>query len=586
MKEQDKLPVYPKFQRQLILLALLPVVIMALMAILFTSYGLQSIVKDLVIQRNTVLIELTSASIAQKLEGYQELLEKTSGRLQGKDRTAQMQALEDWKDILDVFEGGVTLLDEKGVAVAATSNNQTRLGLNYSDRDYFIQAKNSHLPVFSHVLQEKPSGRQAVVIAHPMLLKDKFSGLLIGVFFLDQHLWSKDLEIFSTLQRGKVYLVDSKGEIIYSAGEGPLLEIKNNTVMMSLIQSPKSKTIITNAWGGQDEAVMTFAPLLSTDWGILMEEPWQALLNPVFSYLWIVISILFLGLGISTFVLVYGLNRFTRPLANLIREARAISSGAAFQPLPEEGPGEVSLLIKTFNEMIHNLEAQRRDLRQYAMRVLESQEDERRRLSRDLHDETVQDLVGLAQRLELCRAVIQKDPQAARRRLDELQSLTTRAVVDVRRISNDLRPLALEDLGLVAAAKKLCDALAQDMPVLDIIFEASGEVRRLAPETELIAFRIIQEALNNIRKHCKSVRFVEVLLDYSHQDLFVIIKDNGEGFKMPGIDQLMHQGHLGLAGMVERASLLDGELKIESIPGQGTQIKLRLPALPVQPVPN
>ena len=181
-----------------------------------------------------------------------------------------------------------------------------------------------------------------------------------------------------------------------------------------------------------------------------------------------------------------------------------IAGGASFHPLEEHGPREMRQLIQTFNQIVTNMNEQQNALRQYAGQALRSQEAERQCISRDLHDQTVQDLVGLSQRLELCRSAMVRDPVSARRCLDELLDLTGRALSEVRRMSNDLRPFVLEDLGLAAATQHLCDTLVVELPDVQIDCVVLGKERRLNPEQELIAYRVIQEALSNIRKHARS----------------------------------------------------------------------------------
>ena len=129
--------------------------------------------------------------------------------------------------------------------------------------------------------------------------------------------------------------------------------------------------------------------------------------------------------------------------------------------------------------MVIRLSEQKVVLRRYAVQVLQSQEKERKRLSRELHDDTIQTLVSLVQRLHLCHEAMERDPAAVRCELDELILLTQTAVADLRRISNDLRPLMLEDLGLPAAIQALVDNLSRQMPAAQVDCYLVGEEQRL-----------------------------------------------------------------------------------------------------------
>ncbi len=230
--------------------------------------------------------------------------------------------------------------------------------------------------------------------------------------------------------------------------------------------------------------------------------------------------------------------------------------------------------------MVVQLAEQQNSLRQYAHKALLSQEEERQRLSHELHDGTMQDLVGLVQRVELCRSEMEHNPLLARRRLDELQGLLEQTLADVRRISNALRPSILEDLGLSAALQALCSDLEQQMPSIHCQCVVTGMERRLAPDLELAVFRVVQEALGNIRKHVRSATRVDVQMEFCESEIRAVVCNDGPVFPRPDVRSLVRNGHLGLAGMYERARLFHGELQISSDPAMGTTIRLRLPCPP------
>jgi two-component system sensor histidine kinase DegS len=192
----------------------------------------------------------------------------------------------------------------------------------------------------------------------------------------------------------------------------------------------------------------------------------------------------------------------------------------------------------------------------------------------------MQDLVGLVQRVELCRSEMERDPLLARRRLDELQGLVEQTLGDVRRISNALRPSILEDLGLPAAVQALCDDLQKQMPSIQCQCLVTGAQQRLSADLELAVFRVVQEALGNIRKHVISVTRVEVQMEFRENEIRTLVRNDGPVFPTPDVRSLVRNGHLGLAGMYERARLFHGELNISSDPAKGTTVRLRLPCPP------
>jgi two-component system sensor histidine kinase DegS len=172
------------------------------------------------------------------------------------------------------------------------------------------------------------------------------------------------------------------------------------------------------------------------------------------------------------------------------------------------------------------------------------------------------------------------DPLLARRRLDELQGLLEQTMGDVRRISNALRPSILEDLGLPAGLQTLCNDLQQQMPAVHCQFMVTGEERRLAADLELAVFRVVQEALGNIRKHARSATHVEVQMEFHEEEVRTMVRNDGPIFPAQNVRSLVRDGHLGLAGMYERARLFHGELDISSDPAMGTTVSLRLPCPP------
>jgi signal transduction histidine kinase len=211
--------------------------------------------------------------------------------------------------------------------------------------------------------------------------------------------------------------------------------------------------------------------------------------------------------------------------------------------------------------------------------MLHSQEEERNRISRDLHDETAQELVGLMQRIDLCRLTAEDNPSVVDA-LDELAELAQRTLAGVRRTSRALRPLILEDLGLVAALQAIGEDLDQQLPEGQVFCEVIGEEQRLPPTVELTAFRIVQEALTNVRKHALDATRVYVTVHFEPDVLQIGIEDDGSGFHPSALQGGPSDDHLGLMGMRERAELLGGGFLIDSRPGEGTRIAAQLPTGP------
>ncbi len=225
----------------------------------------------------------------------------------------------------------------------------------------------------------------------------------------------------------------------------------------------------------------------------------------------------------------------------------------------------------------HKVAEQQESLRDYAHQLLRSQEEERNRLSRELHDDPLQDMVALAQRVELARGALEREPDTLASRLEQLQEMAREMILKLRHICNDLRPFVLEDLGIVAAVQSIGDELAQQMPNCAVQYDINGALRRLDPDVELTAFRIIQQAAHNVRSHAPTAKNVQFGLFFEENQLTASVQDDGPGFNVTDPQTLMRQGHLGIAGMHERAALMGGEVKVTSIPQAGTLIYMRIP---------
>ncbi|MGE5398745.1 MAG: sensor histidine kinase [Chitinophagales bacterium] len=207
------------------------------------------------------------------------------------------------------------------------------------------------------------------------------------------------------------------------------------------------------------------------------------------------------------------------------------------------------------------------------MWLAQAQEEERRKIARELHDGPAQGLANLVMRIELIEKLWDRDQVRAREEMGVLRELIRENIADVRRVIFDLRPMALDDLGLVPALKRyLVDY--QDKYNFETEFLFFGEERRLPLPVEVALFRMVQEAVNNTRKHGQTSS-VTVKLEIAENHITSVIKDRGCGFDTAIIKN--GNASYGLMGMKERVSLLGGEFTIKSKPGRGTSVIIHLP---------
>ncbi len=215
-------------------------------------------------------------------------------------------------------------------------------------------------------------------------------------------------------------------------------------------------------------------------------------------------------------------------------------------------------------------------LTQYAGKLVNSQEEERRRISRDIHDGLGQMIVSAYQYLQAHDYSLPEGHprETFARGLSVLQQ----CIGETRRVMSDLRPSTLDDFGLVVALQQQLDAVARDAG-WHATFEVEGPVARLIPAVETTVFRVVQEALNNARKHAAATR-VAVTLAAHTDEVVVVVRDWGRGFAVDDVTVRPERGeHLGVMGMRERVALLGGDVTITSAPGEGTTVRITLPVV-------
>jgi signal transduction histidine kinase len=210
-------------------------------------------------------------------------------------------------------------------------------------------------------------------------------------------------------------------------------------------------------------------------------------------------------------------------------------------------------------------------------RLVTAQEEERRRISRELHDQTGQQLAALLLGLKtLNNSATGNGSASLHQRVLQLQKLAEQLVDDTHHLAWELRPVALDDLGLEMAISNSVEKWSERHSIA-VDFHSSLEKRRLPSAVETAVFRIVQEALTNVFKHALANR-VSVMLEYRYDELLVIVEDNGCGFQPEVPPTVKERGGLGLIGIHERVALVGGKFNIESEPGSGTTLVIRIPA--------
>lgn len=260
------------------------------------------------------------------------------------------------------------------------------------------------------------------------------------------------------------------------------------------------------------------------------------------------------------------LERSLRNLADLVDRAEAMVKqvGAAMQ-----------ILAGNLEDALVEIEGlQEKSI--LATRIIQAQEEERHRVAREIHDGPAQSMANVVLRAEICERLLDADRNELAQELAELKSTVKRTLVDVRRIIFDLRPMTLDDLGLAPTLRRFMEAVKEESGTgTDLII--LGKEQRLPSTVEVTVFRLIQEAVNNARKHANA-QHIMVRLEFAHNQINMQVQDDGVGFDLETARRRAREGgSFGLMSMEERVDLLGGSLRIESTPGDGTSVSASVP---------
>lgn len=267
----------------------------------------------------------------------------------------------------------------------------------------------------------------------------------------------------------------------------------------------------------------------------------------------------------------------TRPLKQLTAAARAIADGRPAPEVSRWADDEFGDLAEAFNAMNGALDqaslerSERKKLQdRFVGAVIDAQEDERKRVARELHDGTSQSLTSLIIGIKNVADIAES--RLVKARVEELRDVAVEALDEIHSLATRLRPPVLDDLGLAAALERYVDECRARFAIrIDLV--TLGRLERLPVEAETAVYRIVQEAMTNVVRHARAEN-VGVVIEWHSDLLRVGIEDDGQGFDPTGVSG---SGHLGLVGMRERAELLGGVMRIDSLPGTGTTVTIEIP---------
>ncbi len=229
------------------------------------------------------------------------------------------------------------------------------------------------------------------------------------------------------------------------------------------------------------------------------------------------------------------------------------------------------------SELLEQSQHMQEQMRRLSRQLLSAQEEERKKISRDLHDEIAQTLTGINLQLATLKVETTVNVKGLQKKITHTQRMVERSVDIVHRFARELRPTVLDDLGLVPALHSFMKGFAKRTGIrIHFMTFTSGRIKQLNNDTRTVFYRVAQEALTNVARHAKA-SLVEVSLKKLPNAICMKIKDNGKSFNVKRALQTNGGKHLGLLGMRERLEMVSGSFSVESTPGKGTTVRARIP---------
>lgn len=554
--------------------------------IIFTFGSLsihQNAMRSLVGDRDERAVRTAAAGIGDQIVTRAMLIRSLAlGDRSSDSLTASTEIISSSNDLLSAFDLGLAFFDGRGNRIASSGDQTFWEG---------ISSDSFHPSLLEMLRQATPQGSISKVFTRPD--NGKLSVLILAIVpgtdpegeriavgaLSPEALVQKTLaEAFVAGNQTNILVIDSSNNIIYL----------NSTQIFG--KNPGNHAGVAEALQGRigtayvqpennDEHVVAYAPIQPVGWALVTEESWETVATPTLRTTQVAPLVLIPVLLVMLAALWFSVYQIVRPLQALETRAAQVAWGdyRAIEK-PVEGIAEIRHLQAELVHLTHKVQAAQESLHGYIGAITAGQEEERRRLARDLHDDTIQSLIALKQRVQLAHLGLENGAVdgSTDKSLAELESMTEQTIQDLRRVTRALRPIYLEDLGLVTALEMLALEVSQTSNI-PVTFNRQGSEQRLDPKVELALYRMVQEALNNIVRHSQATQ-AAVNLSFSPKEINLRVTDNGKGFKVPKTPaEFAPSGHYGLLGLQERAELTGATLKIQSSPGQGSEILIYLP---------
>jgi signal transduction histidine kinase len=518
--------------------------------------------RGLVAERDERAARAAAATISEELFHRQIAVQALSLRL--RDGVAPMRALADSQPTARDFSLGIAVISGSGRIVAGS-----------------LPVELLRSPELMRTLRSTPGGAEGSPLATvrgSIVMVSSTDGALsvVGAFTITELLRFALPDLESPPMSASVVIVDPETGVLARGGAALLdADFRKHPGVRSALAGTSGSSFV-NSPGGE-EHVLAFSPIQSAGWVLLIEEPWLSVASPLLRFSLVAPLALVPALAISLIGLWFAARQVVVPLRKLQLQSQRLAGGD-FAAIEEKvgGVREIRDLQRAMTVMSRRIQSAQQSLQRYIGRVTSVQEEERRRLAQDLHDETIQDLIALDQKVQHIARDLRGSKMAKASGFETIHRDAKEAIQRVRRLSRGLRPTYLEELGLLPAIEALASDAGSSLGI-PVVARVEGRQRQLSQESDLAVYRIVQEALANIARHAAAHR-VSVTLSYRRDELRMSVKDDGVGFIPPAeAGDLSRSGHFGIIGMRERAQLIGARIEWHSAAGKGTRVTLYCP---------
>lgn len=576
-------------RRILLLVTVIMIPVLAVLAISGWIAAQQSL--ERVSRENQALSQAVASHLGYVLRQNLERLENVQFApgldIQDGDPEPERRALH--SAYLDSIFDIVFITDLNGKIVWAEPFRQGFVDAPVGDYPPVLQAINTKRSLVSDVFTNTLDGNRVIFVIAPLRNREgQVAGLVGGQIDPARNTLRQFILPVKLGETGYIDIIDSRRVVLTSSDPRRMFTAWEND--------------------SNPEMLTELARLPDSPWSVAVSQSKEEAMAPART-----LESTFMIAGVLAVIVVsflsWGMARsLIRPIGQLKTVAQDISRGNLLRPVPDLGSDEIGELGRSFDVMrielkksleeiqewnrqleakieertrqlqdsyreIERKEASRGQLLQ---KVLMVQEEERRRVARELHDETTQSILGLVMRLEAATAIPDGDANKIKGMLADIRSLAVSTLDNVHKVIFDLRPSVLDDLGLLSALRWYAQNRLEELNIKARV-EVTGEEKELPPQIEIALFRVGQEAITNIAKHAQANN-VLINVEFKDSTIALEIEDDGRGFDMKILKQYADENQgVGLLGMRERIELLGGQFCIESQPGKGTRITVEVP---------